>query len=175
MDFKEITGFLDKLDPEKWMPNLESMMVNMEFFVSILVLLAPLVLFVLGVLYFFLPPREANHSFGYQFFWGKSSVEAWRFMQRVAGIVFGVVGLAMTVVMLILNGKLTALETMNMVYRAGEYLVWQLVAVAVSCIVIDIVMLVMFNYRGYRRGFTLPKEDKALPAEEDQMAQPDRG
>lgn len=153
MDFDKITELLDNIDPEKWMPNLENLVGDMEIFVNILVLVAPLLLVLLGFIYFFLPPAEANHSIGYQFFWGKSSVDAWRFMQKIAGGVFCVLGLVLTIVMLILNKNLTDMEAVDMVFQAGQYLIWELVAVLVACLLIDLVMLVIFNFKGKRRQY----------------------
>ena len=153
MDFDKIKEFLDNIDPEKWMPNLETLLGNMEICVNILVLVAPLLLVLLGFIYFFMPPAEANHSIGYQFFWGKSSVDAWRFMQKIAGGVFCVLGLVLTIVMLILNKNLADMEAVDMVFQAGQYLIWELIAVLAACLLIDLTMLVLYNFRGKRRQF----------------------
>lgn len=153
MDFDKIKELLDNIDPEKWMPNLESLLGDMELFVNILVLAAPLILVFLGFIYFFLPPSEANHSVGYQFFWGKSSVDAWRFMQKLAGGVFCVLGLVLTIVMLILNKNLADMEAVDMVFRAGQYIIWELIAVISACLLIDFVMLALYNFKGKRRQY----------------------
>lgn len=153
MDFDKIKTFLDEFNPEKWMPNLQNLVGDMEMFVNILVLVAPLILVFLGFIYFFLPPKEANHSFGYQFFWGKSSIDAWRFMQKVAGGAFCVLGLTLTITMLILNKNLTGMEAVDMVFQAGQYLIWELIAVVAVCVLVDLVMLFVFNFRGKRRQY----------------------
>lgn len=158
MDFDKIKTFFDEIDPEKWMPNLQNLVGDMEMFVNILVLIAPLILVFLGFVYFFLPPKEANHAFGYQFFWGKSSVDAWHFMQKVAGGVFCVLGLTLTITMLILNKNLVGMEAERMVYRAGQYLIWELIAVVAACVLIDLTVLFVYNFRGKRRQYRLIKK-----------------
>ena len=47
---------------------------------------------IMGLLYFFAAPKEANHHFGYRCYFGMGSELAWRFTQRLSGIVLGVLG-----------------------------------------------------------------------------------
>ena len=161
MDFDVIKEHLAAFDPSKLLPNLEPLMEKMQLYVVTLVLIAPLVLLVLGLIYFFLPPREANHSFGYQFFWGKSSVECWRFTQWVAGMVFGLLGIILTVSMLIISRGFQSLDTADMVQQVGTCIVWELILVAVACIVIDLIVLIRYNSKGFRRHLSRRSQEPA--------------
>lgn len=164
MDFEWIKSLLDSFDPADLMPDLSSALGRLELYMRLLVLIAPLVLLAMGLVYFFLPPKEANHSLGYRFFWGMSSVEAWRFMQWIAGMVFGLLGIVLTIVMLILSGDFRGMETVDMVWKAGKYVLWELGLVAAACAGVDITMLVMFDRKGCRRPFAVraprPKKEK---------------
>lgn len=151
MNFDEIKSFTDNLDLTKLLPEMESVLSQVDVLMRGAVLLAPLVLLVLGVLYCFASPREANHSFGYRFFWGMSSVQAWRTMQRIAGIAWGVLGLVLCIVMFIISGGYAEMETMDVVWSAVKCILWELGLLAVSCIAVDIVIVVLFDSKGNRR------------------------
>lgn len=152
MNIDDIKSFMDNLDLTKLLPQMEDVLSKVDVLMRGAVLIAPLVLLVLGVLYCFAAPREANHSFGYRFFWGMSSVQAWCTMQRIAGIVWGALGLILTVVMFIISGGYSGMETMDVVWSAVKCILWELGLLAVSCIAIDIVILVLFDSKGNRRG-----------------------
>ncbi len=153
MNLDFLKSLLDNFDPTAWLPKLESMMDRLHILMRLAVLIAPLVLLVLGLIYFFLPPKEANHSLGYRFFWGMSSVESWRFTQWVAGMVFAVLGMILTVVMLIISGSFAGMQTMDMVWKAGKCILWELGLVAAACMGIDVTVLIFYNSKGDRRPF----------------------
>ncbi len=153
MGFDSVTKFLEDFDISKLLPDLGSMLGKVDLVLRILVLLAPLVILGLGLLYFLTPPKEANHSFGYRFYWGMSSVESWLFTQKLAGAVWSVLGFGMLVVMAILCGSFKGMQAMPMVEKAIKYLFWELGLIVISCVVIDIVVIVFFNSKGVRRSF----------------------
>lgn len=146
-----ITDFLANFDPSTLLPDLDSMLGKVDFLLRIAVLAGPIVLLVLGILYFLLPAKEANYSFGYRFFWGMNSVEAWRFTQRLAGIVWGGLGLVLTLVMLFVCASFGGKQTMDMVWSAVRCILWELGLLAVSCIGIDATVVAMFDSKGNRR------------------------
>ena len=82
---QKIMDFLQNFDPSKILPNIAKLMTDAVVILRICVLAGPILLAVLGAVYFFLAPKEANHSVGYRFFWGMSSMEAWQFMQKLSG------------------------------------------------------------------------------------------
>ena len=157
MDFKFIKDLLDTLDPASILPGLDGLLGKLDTVLRLAVLIAPLVLLILGLIYFFLPPKEANHSVGYQLFWGKSSVEAWRFTQWVAGMVFGGLGIILTIVMLILSAGFAGMETTAMVLYAGKCILWELGLVAAACLSIDLTVVICFDRKGVRRSFARRK------------------
>ena len=70
---EENTGFMDKLaedvasfDVVKFLPKLDSVMGWMGLLIRLAVLVGPILILVLGLMYYFSPPKEANHRFGYR-------------------------------------------------------------------------------------------------------------
>ncbi len=163
MNLDFFKSLLDNFDPANFLPKLESLVGRLDVIMRLTVLIAPLVLLVLGLLYFFLPAKEANYAFGYRFFWGMSSVEAWRLMQWIAGMVFGVLGVVLTIVMLIIGGGFKGKETMDMIWTAGKCVLWELGLVAAGCVGIDGTMLILFDRKGNRRPFTVPEKKPNEP------------
>ncbi len=167
MEFDSVTGFLDNFDISKLLPDLGSMLGKVDLVLRIGVLLAPLVILALGLLYFLTPPKEANHSFGYRFYWGMSSVESWRFTQKLAGAVWSVLGLVMLLVMALLCSSFKGMEAMPMVEKAVKYLFWELILIAISCVAIDVTVMVFFDSKGVRRSEKPAKEKKAEKLSEE--------
>ena len=167
MDFDSVTKLLDDFDISKLLPNLGTMLGKVDLVLRIAVLLAPLVILALGLLYFLTPPKEANHSFGYRFYWGMSSVECWRFTQKLAGAVWSVLGFVMLLVMALLCSSFKGMEAMPMVERAVKFLFWELVIIAVSCVAIDVAVMVFFDSKGNRRSEKPAKEKKEKPLDEE--------
>ena len=107
---QKVMDFLQNFDPSKILPNIAKLMTDAVIILRICVLAGPILLAVLGAVYFFLAPKEANHSVGYRFFWGMSSMEAWQFMQKLSGMVWGALGIVLLVIMLIVSGRFGAMD-----------------------------------------------------------------
>ncbi len=151
MDIEKIQSIMDNFDLTNLLPEAESVLTQVGLLMRGAVMLAPLVLVVLGVVYCFAAPKEANHSFGYRFFWGMSSVEAWQTMQRIAGIVWAALGLVLGIVMFIISGGYGKMETMDVLWSAVSCILWELGLLAVACIAIDIVIVILFDSKGEPR------------------------
>ena len=146
-----ITGFIEKLNLEKLVPNLQVLLGHMKHITRSAMLLGPAVMLILGLLYLFAPPREANRKFGFRTYFGMGSVEAWRFTQRIAGFVFSGMGLVLGIVMLIISGKFGSGDAMAMMMSAVKCLMWQVILTAAACIGISAASAVMFDKNGIRR------------------------
>jgi hypothetical protein len=102
----------------------------------------------MGVAYLLFAPKEANYYFGYRCYYGMGSVEAWRFTQRLAGAVLGVLGLILTGVMLVIVMGFPNLGMMDMVWKAFWCLIWQGILVLLANIAIWAVTFFRFDARG---------------------------
>ena len=161
---EENTGFMDKLallvtdfDMANFIPKLDSVIGWVELAARVAVMAGPILLLILGAVYFFIPPKEANHSLGYRFYWGMGSVEAWQFTQRIAGVGWMGVGLLLTVIMLLVCNGFRCMDTPEIVSAAGTALIWELVIIALLCVAIDVVVALRFDKNGDVRPNTVIK------------------
>ena len=112
------------------------------------VMIGPVVMLVLGLAYLFLSPREANYYFGYRCYFGMGSVQAWRFTQRIAGMLFGGVGLILTIVMYVMSGSFSEMEITDMVWKAAGSLAWQAIIAIVLPLLVNFLAFFFFDAKG---------------------------
>lgn len=152
LDIESIKEIMDAFDPASLLPELDSIFGWITFICRIAVMVGPIVLLILGIVYLLFSPKEANHYLGYRCYYGMGSVEAWRFTQRVAGIVLGILGLVLTGVMLVISGGFGSMETMDMVWRTVACLVVEGVIAIAANIGICVAAMARFDRRGnYRK------------------------
>ena len=118
---------------------------------KVLVIAGPVIMLILGLLYLFAAPREANHHFGYRCYFGMGSEQAWRFTQRMAGITRIALGSIMTVAMLIVTGRFPGQDVLEMLTTAGTCVVVEALVLLVATLVIRITVAAVFNRHGERR------------------------
>lgn len=147
----KLKELLEGMDPAELMPDLSTVLGKVELVIRIALMAAPLILLGLGLLYFLMPPKEANYKIGYRCFWGMGSQEAWQFTQRLAGIVWSVLGLVLSIVMAVLSLHLSGMTVTGMAYFAVKCLLWELGLVVASILGINITTVVLFNIRGKHR------------------------
>ena len=143
---------VNEFDLANFIPEVDSILGWVETLVRIFVLAAPICILAFGLFFLFLPPKEANHSAGYRTYFGMGSVDAWRFTQFLAGVVWSGVGLILTVVMLIVVNGYRNMEMMDMVNNAVVCVLWEIGSIVVSCLGINITAAVVFDRKGNRRA-----------------------
>ena len=149
--FEDIKVLMDNFDPASLLPDLTSVVGMVETLTRLAVVAGPIVLLVLGILYFFLSPKEANYHFGYRCFFGMGSPEAWCFTQRFAGIVWAVLGLILTIVMTLITGGFDGKPVMDIVSAGLTCLLWEIGLTLFSCLVINLVVMFRFDRNGLPR------------------------
>ena len=97
-----ITGFLEDFDFAKLLPELGKFLTDLRFWTNFIMICLPLVLLGFGIWYFFFPVKEANHSVGFRIYFGMGSVQAWQFTQRLAGLLWMIMGGVFTVVSIVI-------------------------------------------------------------------------
>ena len=150
MDF--LKSLLGDFDPAALVPDLEALFNNLDGALRVVVLAGPLCLLGLGLLYLLAPPSEANHVFGYRHFWGMSSVEAWRFTQKTAGLVWTGLGLCLTVIMAFLCNGYRELAAEAMLMSALTSVLVELLLVFLSTMLINTLVIFHFDHKGARRS-----------------------
>ena len=151
MNIDSIKEIMDGFDPTVLLPDLSDLFTKVQWICRIAIVVGPVILLAMGLAYLLLAPKEANHYFGSQCYYGMGSIQAWRFTQRLAGIVLGVLGLILTAVMLVLGGRFPQMETLEMVTAASVYLLWEAGLTAFSMIAINLTAMFLFDRRGQVR------------------------
>ena len=152
LDIDSIKEIMDAFDPAALLPELEQIFDTLVIICRVAVVAGPLILLGLGLAYLLLSPREANYYFGYRCYFGMGSVEAWRFTQRLAGIVLGGLGLVLTIVMYFVSLGFAGMEAMDMVWAAVKWLVLEAVLTLLGNIAIAGAAALRFDRRGeYRK------------------------
>ena len=152
MNIEDLKSLMDAFDPAALLPELNGILDTVLYAVRIATLVGPAVLLLLGLGYLIFAPKEANYYFGYRCVFGMGSVEAWQFTQRLAGIVWSVLGLVLTGAMLLLTNGFAELDVYDAVWTAARYVLWEVGLVAVSCLVINGAVMSRFTYDGdYRK------------------------
>ncbi len=153
LDIASIKDMMDAFDPAALLPDLSKVFDSLAPLCRFAVMAGPVVLLVLGLAYLFLSPKEANHYFGYRCYYGMGSVQAWRFTQRLAGVVLGGLGLILTIVMHIISSEFALMEVTNMVWKAISCLAIQAVLALLANLSISLTAMIRFNHRGeYRKA-----------------------
>ena len=148
IDIESIKEIMDGFDPASLLPDLSGLFGSLETVCRWAVMIGPVILLVLGLAYLFLSPKEANYYFGYRTYFGMGSVHAWRFTQRIAGVILGGLGLILTVIMLIVSGGFGKLEVMDMVWKAVSCLIWEAVLALLANITIAAAAAYTFDRNG---------------------------
>ena len=150
--FEDIKVLMDNFDPASLLPDLSSMTGIVATVTRLAVLAGPIVLLIMGLLYFFAAPKEANYRFGYRCYFGMGSEEAWRFTQRVAGILWAALGLVLSLLMLFITGGYGSKEIVDVIGSGLKCLIWEVVLTALSCLAINSAVMLRYDRKGLRRS-----------------------
>lgn len=154
VDIASIKQLMDGFDPAALLPEMGEVVDFAASVCRVSVMIGPIVLLVLGLAYLFLSPKEANYYFGYRCYYGMGSVQAWRFTQRLAGVVLGGLGLVLTGIMLVLSGGFSGMDTMAMAWRALRCMLWEAGLTALAVVSINTAAATTFDARGEPRKRT---------------------
>lgn len=152
IDLDTVKHLLDGVDPATLLPDVSTVVGKVQLVCTLAILVAPLVMLVLGIAYLFFAPKEANYYFGYRTAFGMGSVSAWRRTQKLAGLVFSILGLLLTIVMLLVSLTLPSRAPMDMVWLAVKCLLWQGALALLSKATINGLTMLHYNYRGTKRN-----------------------
>lgn len=149
MDF--ITGLLDGLDLTKLVPDLSTFLGQLQLVCTLAILLGPLLFLGFGLWYLLYPPKEANHSIGFRTYFGMGSVAAWQYTQRIAGMVWTVLGAILLIIMGIVCITFGNKDVAHVAHAATICLLIQAILGFLSWAVICILAAVNFDKDGNRR------------------------
>ena len=150
-DIQSIKEMMDGFDPATLLPEISTIVGKVQLVCSVAILAAPIIMLFMGLAYLLFAPREANYYFGYRCYFGMGSVNAWRFTQRIAGIVLGGLGLILTPVMFFISSGFAGMQVMDMVWKALRCLLWQAGLTILATLAINSLAMFWFNRKGELR------------------------
>ena len=153
LDIASIKSVMDGFDPASLLPDLSKVFGSLVGVCRVAVMIGPVIALILGLAYLFLAPKEANYCY-----FGMGSVRAWRFTQRIAGMILGGLGLILTVIMAIVTAGYGSMDSMDMVWSAVNCLIWEAVLLLIGTIAINLIAMANFDAKGeYRHKAGKPK------------------
>ena len=151
MDISAIAELFSDFDVAAFLPEMGTFLGWVELLLRLCVMAGPLLLLGFGLLYLLAPPKEANYSLGYRFWWSMASLDAWIFTHKLVGKVWTALGFVLTVVMALICNGFRRMEPMDMVWSAVWCLVWEVVLAGIACLAINILVVVTCDKKGFRR------------------------
>ena len=133
------------------LPDMGSFLSGFAGFVRLALLAGPVILLVLGIWYTFLPPKEANHRAGFRTYITMGSIQVWRFAQKLAGIIYMVLGGILTVVMFIVSLFFSNENPVAMITTALICVIIQLILVVLVWLLINVLVFRVYDAKGNRR------------------------
>ena len=147
----KITAWLNEFDFAKILPELGPILEKMTGWVRLALFVGPILLLVLGLWYFFVPPKEANRLMGYQAFFGMGSAKAWRVTQYISGAVWCIMGLVLLLLMASVSKTTQDMEFMDLTIAVIKQLLIQAIAVFALHLVLQFVIGLYFTFSGKLR------------------------
>ena len=164
MTIDDLKKVLEGSDLSAVLPDLSKIVDSLAPIMKIALMAGPIILLALGLMYLFVAPKEANYTFGYRCYFGMGSVNAWRYTQRLAGILFTGVGLILTLVMFGVTAGFQKLDVMDMLWKAVKCGIWEAAIIALVNIILQVTVAFYFDGKGHLRK-RKKREPKAKPAE----------
>ena len=149
---ESLIALVNEFDFAKIMPELDSVMGWIDLFVRLCVLAAPVAVLFFGLWWLILPPKEANHHVGYRCFFGMGSVDAWRFTQKIAGVLFTVLGVGLLAISLLVSNRFPDMEPMRMLDKAVVCILWQIGITLVLSLMINLIVALRYDRNGDLRS-----------------------
>ena len=129
----DLLSIFQDFDVTNFLPEPDRYVSSLACWTRFFVLLPPVIVLLLGLLYYFKPTPEANRKAGFRCIYSMGSVEAWQYSQRVAGLFYMIVGGGLSVIMLIVS-----------LFFNGEKAIGMLTT-ALVCVVIEVLVVVALH------------------------------
>ena len=169
MTIDDLKKVLEGSDLGAVLPDLNAITDKMAPIMRIALLAGPVILLALGLLYLFASPKEANYKFGYRCYFGMGSVYAWRYSQRLAGILFTAVGLVLTLVIFSVTGKYQGMDIMDMLWKTVKCGAWEAVIILLTKLAVNLTVAFYFDGKGRLRRKKPGKGPKTAADDADEF------
>ncbi len=149
-----ITALFDKIDFTKLVPEMDTLLGKLQAIASWALMIGPIVMLIFGLLYYFKPPKEANHKVGFRTWFGMGSVEAWQYTQRLAGVVWCGLGVVLLVMAIIVSLTFGGKDVMQIATSAFICLLWQAGLAVIGGFAVSFIVFLRYDTLGYKRKDT---------------------
>jgi len=99
----QLLSFFKEFDMVNFLPEMEAFLRSLRWNIALIVLIGPILLLVVGAWYYFLPRSQVNDPMGFRGFRKINNSKTWFYAQKVAGMGFGILGLALFVLFGVLS------------------------------------------------------------------------
>lgn len=154
MSIEDFKGLMDEFDPASLLPDLDAIMSTVAVIARIAIVIGPLLLLLMGLVYLFATPKEANYHIGFRCYYGMGSVQAWQFTQRLAGLVWTGLGLVLSLIMFLIGLGFAKMQTMDLLWRAVSCVLWEAGLTIAAYIAVNVVVIRRFDKKGELRKKT---------------------
>ncbi len=96
-----ITGFLEDFDFAKFLPEMQRFLSDLRLWLSLLMVAGPVLVLALGLWYYFFPVSKPSQRIGFRIQRAMASEQAWKYTQRLAGMLWMYGGAAMAIISLV--------------------------------------------------------------------------
>lgn len=142
---------LFNLDFSVLVPEISMFLGGMRTLLILAILAGPIAMTVLGYFYLFRPTPEANYRFGFRTYYGMGSIEAWQFSQKIAGLIFGALGAALLLIMLVVILATIKQDLLHLARTAVICLLCQAGLALIARLTVAILAAVFFDGKGNHR------------------------
>ena len=129
-------------------PRLEQLLSDMRFWAGFAMLIGPILFLGMGALDYFAAPAEANHRVGYRTYFGMGSVKAWKYTQKLAGMVWGGLGAVLALVAIIVCICQSGKEPAAAMSAALILLIVEAVCALLAFLAVEIIVAVRYDMNG---------------------------
>ena len=149
----KILDLLKEFDIAAMLPEMGKFTGWIVLALKLFLLAGPIIMIVMGAIYCFAAPKEANHRLGHRSRWSMSSVDVWKYAQRISGIVYMGSGGLLTITMLIVIGTFKSRDLLSMVVVAIICAMVEVAVAAVSWLLIEILLRRYYDINGRRKRY----------------------
>lgn len=154
MSIEDFKGLMDEFDPASLLPDLDAIMSTVAVIARIAIVIGPVLLLLMGLVYLFATPKEANYHIGFRCYYGMGSVQAWQFTQCLAGLVWTGLGLVLSLIMFLIGLGFAKMQTMDLLWRAVSCVLWEAGLTIAAYIAVNVVVIRRFDKKGELRKKT---------------------
>ncbi len=151
MNILSISGFFESLDPAELLPPAEVFLTIAMILIFVCMVVGPVLMLLAGLKYLKAPSPLPNHKTGFRTYFGMGSKAAWDYTQRLAGIIWSILGGGFCVIILILCLLFIGKNPAQIAYIALICMIAEAGLALLSWAVIAILATINFDKYGRRR------------------------